>query len=68
MSVAQSIARPHRPESKALVVLISVLQLTLVVLVWILAIVPAAMLALGAVLIQGLRKTGRVRPVAPRDA
>jgi len=40
--------RPHvlKPENKALVVLVTVLQLTAVVLVWLLAIVPAALLAL----------------------
>ena len=55
------IAVPHRvrsqdrQESKALVVAISALQLGLVVLVWLLAIVPAALLALGAVLFKSLR-------------
>ena len=44
-----------RRESKALVVSVSVLQLALVVLVWLLAIVPAALLALGAMTVQALR-------------
>ena len=44
-----------RRESKALVVSVSVLQLALVVLVWLLAIVPAALLALGAMAVQALR-------------
>ena len=70
MSVAQSMTRSqHRPESKALVVLISALQLGLVIFVWILAILPAALLALGAMLVQALRNTGRrVDPVSPGDA
>jgi hypothetical protein len=56
MTVASHRARSQeRPESKALVVAISALQLGLVVLVWLLAIVPAALLALGALLLQGLR-------------
>ncbi len=55
-------AMPHRarsregPESKALVVTLSLLQLGLVALVWLLAIVPAALLALGALLFKGLRR------------
>lgn len=46
--------RPHvrkpddKPENKALVVLVTVLQLAAIVLVWLLAIVPAALLALAA--------------------
>jgi hypothetical protein len=35
-----------KPENKALVVLVTVLQLAAVVVVWLLAIVPAALLAL----------------------
>ena len=55
-------AMPHRArsregrESKALVVTLSLLQLGLVALVWLLAIVPAALLALGALLFKGLRR------------
>jgi len=47
--------RRDRQESKALVVAISVLQLGLVVVVWLLALVPAAVLALAALLVQGAR-------------
>jgi hypothetical protein len=50
----------ERQESKALVVAISVLQLSLVVVVWLLAIVPAALLALGALLFKSLRGVFRV--------
>ena len=53
------------PESKALVVAISVLQLALVVLVWMLALVPAAILALGALAVGGLRGWGRKWGRAP---
>ena len=64
-------AMPHRvhprdrQESKALVVAISALQLGLVVLVWLLAIVPAALLALGALLFKSLRPA---RAAAPRSS
>ena len=51
-----------RRESKALVVAVSVLQLALVVLVWLLAIVPAALLALGAMAVQALRPARRPAP------
>ena len=44
-----------RQESKALVVAISVLQLALIVLVWLLALIPMALIALGATVIQALR-------------
>ncbi|CAN5309750.1 hypothetical protein BH10PSE4_BH10PSE4_16810 [soil metagenome] len=36
----------HRPEAKVLAAVIGVLQLTLIVLVWLLALVPATLLAL----------------------
>jgi len=52
----------RRHESRGLVVLISALQLGLVLLVWVLAIVPAALLALGASLVHGLRGGVRVSP------
>jgi hypothetical protein len=45
-----------------LVVVVSVLQLALVVLVWLLAIVPAALLALGAMAV------GALRPSRPDDS
>lgn len=51
-----------RHEPRGLVVLISALQLGLVLLVWVLAIVPAALLALGASLVHGLRGGARVSP------
>jgi hypothetical protein len=42
--------RPNalKPENRALVVLVTILQLAAVVLVWLMAIVPAALLALAA--------------------
>ena len=52
-----------RSESKTLVVLISVLQLALVVLVWLLALVPAALLALGVLTVKAARAT--LRPSIP---
>lgn len=45
----------HRQESKALVVAISALQLAMIVLVWLLALVPMALLTLGATVVQALR-------------
>jgi hypothetical protein len=36
----------NKPENKALVVLVTILQLAAIVLVWLVAIVPAALLAL----------------------
>uniref|UniRef100_B0SVM3 Uncharacterized protein n=1 Tax=Caulobacter sp. (strain K31) TaxID=366602 RepID=B0SVM3_CAUSK len=56
MTAAQAVcpARDRR-ESKALVVAVSVLQLALIVLVWLLAIVPVALLAVGAMVVQALR-------------
>ncbi len=61
--------RPSRDrrESKALVVAVSVLQLALVVMVWLLAIVPAALLALGAMVVHALRPS-RQRVAAPVDS
>jgi hypothetical protein len=44
-----------RPESKALVVAISVLQLSLIAFVWLLALVPMALMALGAAVFQTLK-------------
>jgi hypothetical protein len=51
-----------RHEPRGLVVLISALQLGLVLLVWVLAIVPAALLALGCSLVHGLRGGARAAP------
>jgi hypothetical protein len=45
-------------------VAISVLQLALIVLVWLLALVPVALMALGATVIQAL-KPAAPRPPAP---
>lgn len=39
-----------KPENKVLVVLTTILQLSAIILVWLLAIVPAALLALAAIL------------------
>ncbi len=52
----------RRQEPRGLVVLISALQLGLVLLVWVLAIVPAALLALGCSLVHGLRGGARAAP------
>jgi len=56
--------RGHGQESKALVVAISVLQLALIVVVWLLALVPMALLALGATVIQALRPVVAKAPMA----
>jgi len=61
------IHRGLRKESKGLVVAISVLQLALVVLVWLLALVPVALMALGAMAFNALKpattKTTALTPV-----
>jgi hypothetical protein len=59
-AVPHRVRSQERQESKALVVAISALQLGLVVLVWLLAIVPVALLALGALLFKSLRGAFRV--------
>jgi hypothetical protein len=51
-------------ESKALVVAISALQLAMIVLVWLLALVPMALMALGATVVQAL-KPAAVKTTAP---
>ena len=56
--------REHHKESKALVVATSALQLALVVLVWLLALVPMALLALGATVYRAL-KPAMVKTPAP---
>jgi hypothetical protein len=48
-------ARNHRKESKPLIVAISVLQLGLIVLVWLLALVPVALMALIATVVGALK-------------
>ena len=70
MPVAQATFRPEvrtapRAESRALVVVISTLQLALVVLVWVLALLPVAVMALAMTVAQGLRSLG-ARAAAPR--
>lgn len=59
MPLSQTFAARERPEPRALpkpvVVLVSVLQLALVVLVWLLALVPMAVVALGAAAFQALK-------------
>jgi hypothetical protein len=59
--------RPLRQESKALVVAISVLQLALVVMVWLLALIPMALMALGATVFQALKPAAAKTP-APIDS
>lgn len=44
-----------RPENRALVVLVTALQLLLVVVVWLLAIIPAGLLALAAVIVKAIK-------------
>lgn len=59
--------RGSRRESKALVVAISALQLALIVLVWLLALVPMALIALGATVVQAL-KPAAVKVPTPVDS
>lgn len=64
MTTAQFIAaRDRRPESPAFVVVLSILQLSLVVVVWLLAIAPAALLALAALVFKTVK--GALRPAVP---
>ncbi len=51
-------------ESKALVVAISALQLGFVVLVWLLALIPMALVALGAMVFQALKPKAVGAPAA----
>ena len=64
MSVPHAFPAQERPESKALVVAISALQLALVVLVWLLAIVPVALMALGAMVFQTVKPASAKVPAA----
>ena len=64
MSVPHAFPARERPESKALVVAISALQLALVVLVWLLAIVPVALMALGAMVFQAMKPASAKVPAA----
>lgn len=59
--------RNHRKESKPLVVAISVLQLGLVVVVWLLALVPVALMALIAT-VAGALKPGPAKAPTPVDS
>ncbi len=59
--------RGRRQESKALVVAISALQLAMIVFVWLLALVPMALIALGATVFQALKPTA-VKTPAPVDS
>ncbi|MNL61447.1 hypothetical protein D3C87_1853690 [compost metagenome] len=54
--------RAHRRESKALVVAISVLQLAMIVFVWLLALVPMALIALGATVVQAVKSSTSKTP------
>jgi hypothetical protein len=56
-----------RQESKALVVAISVLQLGMIVFVWLLALIPMALLALGATVYRAV-KPAAVKTPAPVDS
>lgn len=49
----------HRPESLTLVILTTALQLGLVVVVWLLALVPAALAALTLLAVKAMRRVGR---------
>jgi Flp pilus assembly protein TadB len=54
----------RRQEPKALVVAFSVLQLAMIVVVWLLALVPMALMALGAMVIQTLKPVAVKAPTA----
>ncbi|WP_165185200.1 hypothetical protein [Caulobacter soli] len=56
-----------RQESKALVVAISALQLAMIVLVWLLALIPMALMALGATVFQAVKPAFAKVP-APVDS
>lgn len=63
LSVSEAL-NEHR-ESRVLVVLTTALQLGLVVAVWLLALVPAALAALTVLGVKGVRRLLRGRPPAP---
>nr|WP_295111582.1 hypothetical protein [uncultured Caulobacter sp.] len=52
-----------KPENRALVVVVTALQLLLIVVVWLLAIVPAGLLALAAIAVKAI-KGARAGPEA----
>jgi hypothetical protein len=56
----------RRPESPTLVVVTTALQLGLVVLVWLLALIPAAVAALVVLTYKMVRRLLGVRPPPPR--
>lgn len=62
-------ALDQRPESPSLVVVTTILQLGLVVMVWLLALVPAALAALTLLLVKaacGALRPSKVKgPIAP---
>jgi hypothetical protein len=64
MPVPQASSAQERQESKILVVAISALQLALIVLVWLLAIVPVAVMALGAAVFQAIRPANAKLPAS----
>lgn len=51
--------KASKPENKAIVVLLSALQLAVVVLVWLVALIPAALAALAVLLWKSARPTAR---------
>ena len=64
MPVPHASSAQGRQESKLLVVATSALQLALVVLVWLLAIVPVALMALGAAVFQAVKPAVVKAPAA----
>ena len=64
MPVPHASCAQERQESKALVVAISALQLALVVLVWLLAILPVALMALIATVFQAVKPAVEKAPAA----
>lgn len=55
MPVPHAVSARARQESKVLVVAISALQLAFVLLAWLLALVPLALMALGAAVFQAVK-------------
>jgi hypothetical protein len=49
-------SKEDEPENRALVVVLSVLQLSLIVVAWLLAMVPVGLLALAALIRQALSR------------
>ncbi|WP_291871561.1 hypothetical protein [Caulobacter sp.] len=56
-------SRRWRPENRALVVVVTALQLLLIIVVWLLAIVPAGLLALTAMAVRTIK--GGAAPGGP---